>query len=313
MNLRVKMIIKFVAISIFLFCLSSCKGQEIDTTFKQSKISFNSGHFHMPELPTEMVFAGERILLTDLDVRERLDKELHAIVFYHNLIISYFKRVNRYMPDIEVLLKKNNIPDDFKYLALIESGYENIESRSGAHGFWQFMPQTAIEYGLTVNELIDERQDLRKSTIAAGKYLQKAKDTLGSWIEAAASYNRGVNGVRKDQKWQNVNSYFDTHMNNETSRYVFRIMAVKLILENPEKYGYDLDYIELYPPLKTKSEIVSGEIRDLALWSKNKGVNYKILIKLNPWIISKSLKNRPEGYVILLPFDTTQFSNYSND
>jgi len=312
MNLYIKMILKQVAIFIFLFCLFSCNGQETDTIIKESKTSFNSGHFHMPELPTEMVFAGERILLTDLDIRERLDKELHAIVFYHNLIISYFKRANRYMPEIEILLKEKNIPDDFKYLALIESGYENVESRSGAHGFWQFMPQTATEYGLTVNELIDERQDLRKSTIAAGKYLQKAKDTLGSWIEAAASYNRGVNGVRRDQKWQNVNSYFDTHMNNETSRYVFRIMAAKLIFENPKKYGYDLNHIELYPPLKTKQEIVDGEIRDLALWSKDKGVNYKILIKLNPWIIGKSIKKRPEGYLILLPFDNTQFRNYIN-
>ena len=301
---------KSSSIFVFLFFLFSCKGQETDANVQQSKGNLISGHFHLPELPTEMVFAGEKILLTDIDIRERLDKELHAIVFFHNLIINYFKRANRFMPELERLLKQNNIPDDFKYLALIESGYENVESRSGAHGFWQFMPQTAKEYGLTVNTFIDERQDMQKSTKAAAKYLQKSKDTLGSWIEAAASYNRGVGGVRSDQKWQHVNSYFDAHMNNETARYVFRMMAAKLIFENPLAYGYDLNEIEMYPVIETKSIDVDGEIKDLALWAKEQGINYKILLRLNPWILTNSLKSYSNGFTILLPKDNSQYSNY---
>ncbi len=296
---------------VLLFGLFSCNGREVNTQKKTITASQPEGHFIMPEIPAEMSFAGENINLKDIDIRERLDKELHAIVFYHNLILNYFKRANRYMPEIETYLRDNNLPDDFKYLALIESGYENVESGSGAHGFWQFMPQTAKEYNLQIDEFIDERRDLNKSTVAACKYLGKAKDTLGSWIEAAAAYNRGVNGVKRDQKWQNVNSYFDTHMNNETSRYVFRILAVKLIFENPSKYGFDLNQIDLYPVIETKRETVNSGIEDLALWAKKKGFNYKILVKLNPWILANSLKKRLNGYSILLPVNNSQYSNYS--
>lgn len=305
-----KMTTKLFGFVIFVLILNACQGQGANPTIEQnSKVSLN-GHFRMPDLPNQMDFAGEIIDLSDFDIRERLDKELHAIVFYHNLIIGYFKRANRFMPEIEILLKESNIPDDFKYLALIESGYENVESRSGAHGFWQFMPQTAKEYGLQVNTYVDERQDLRKSTPAAAKYLQKSKDTLGSWIEAAASYNRGVGGVRSDQKWQHVNNYFDAHMNNETARYVFRILAAKLIFENPICYGYDLAEIELYPPVSVKSEKITTEIKDIAQWAKDKGINYKIMVKLNPWILTNALKAKPEGYSILIPSDNSQFSNY---
>jgi membrane-bound lytic murein transglycosylase D len=310
MIIKQKMTAKLFGFLFFVSILSSCQGQNTDSIPEPiSEISLN-GHFRMPKLPIDMKFAGERIDLSDIDIRERLDKELHAIVFYHNLIISYFKRANRFMPEIERILKENNIPDDFKYLALIESGYENVESRSGAHGFWQFMPQTGKEYGLTMNSCIDERQDLRKSTPAAAKYLHKAKDTLGSWIKAAASYNRGVAGVRSDQKWQHVDSYFDAHMNNETARYVFRMMAAKLIFENSKSYGYDMSDIELYPVIETKTENVYNEIRDVALWAKEKGINYKILVKLNPWILSNTLKTCTGGYSILLPADNSQYSNY---
>jgi hypothetical protein len=304
---------KFFGFLLFVLTLSSCQGQSNSTNLsKQNEEKSINGHFIMPPIPSEIDFAGEKINLSDLDIRERLDKELHAIVFYHNLIITYFKRANRYMPQIESILKENGIPDDFKYLALIESGYDNIESRSGAHGFWQFMPKTAEEYGLTVSSSVDERQDLQKSTEAAAKYLKKAKQDLGSWIEAAASYNRGVGGVRSDQKWQHVNSYFDAHMNNETARYVFRILAAKLIFENPLSYGYDLNEIELYPVIETKSVKVNTEINDLALWAKEQGINYKILVKLNPWILSNSLKFNSVGYTFLLPKDNSQYSNYGS-
>ncbi len=269
-------------------------------------------HFQMPAIPDSMYFAGEKIDLTDWDIRERLDKELHAIVYYHNLIITNFKRAKRYFPLMEKLMAENNLPEDFKYLAVIESGLQNATSPSGAQGFWQFMKFTADEYGMTVNTFIDERNDLEKSTIAAAKYLKNAKDSVGGWIDAAASYNRGSSGFKKDKKWQKTASYFDTYLNSETGRYVFRILAMKLIFENPAKYGYDLSKIELYEPFDTKKEKVAGGVEDVAIWAKQKGYNYKIVVQLNPWIIANKLPNRTEGYTILLPSDNSQLRNIKN-
>lgn len=299
----------FVLVHFLLFSCDSAEGQKQENSLNTTG---EWGHFQMPKIPDSMEFAGEKVDLTDLDIKERLDKELHAIVFYHNLIISNFKRSARYFPEMERLMKQQNLPVDFKYLALIESGLENVTSPSGAQGFWQFMPTTAREYGMQITEFVDDRNDLSKSTLAAARYLSKAKDSLGSWIDAAASYNRGVAGLKKDLSWQKSESFFDTYLNPETARYVFRILAIKLIFENPEKYGYDLTKIELYEPYKTKEESVEAEIRDLASWAKEKGINYKILIKLNPWIKANKLPKRTGGYILLLPADDTQLRNVKN-
>jgi hypothetical protein len=296
-------------IGLFLTSCESADGQKQD---QEKPMVVDAAHFQMPNLPDSMTFAGEMIDLTDWDVKERLDKELHAIVYYHNLIIPCFKRSNRFFPTIEKLLKENDLPDDFKYLAVIESGLENVTSPSGAQGFWQFMPFTAKEYGMTVNSYIDERNDLSKSTPAAAKYLIKAKDSLSGWVDAAASYNRGAAGFNRDKSWQKSSSFFDTYLNGETSRYVFRILAMKLIFENPEKYGYDLNKIEMYQPYETKEIRVEGAINDLAVWAKQNGINYKILVKLNPWIIGNSLPKRTENYIILLPVGDSQLRNFRN-
>ncbi len=297
----------FLLALLFLFSCDRVEGQKTEEN-KQIDTN-NPGHFQMPKTPDSIVFAGEQIVFTDWDLKERLDKELHAIVYYHNLILSYFKKSTRFFPEIEQTLKEYKLPDDFKYLALIESGLENVTSPSGARGFWQFLPETAKEYGLVINDYVDERNDLKKSTQAAAKYLKSANDTLQSWIDAAASYNKGVNGFKKDKKWQQADSYFDLHLNTETSRYVFRILAVKLILENPEKYGYDLRSIETYPPYQTKQVNVS-EIKDIAVWAKGQGTNYKIVLKFNPWILTNRLPYRTEGYVILLPENNEHFGNH---
>ncbi len=294
----------------FLLFLLSCdrvEGQKVEE--KQHLDHGKVVHFQMPPLPDSMNFAGEKIFFSDWDMKERLDKELHAIVFYHNLILSYFKKTNRFFPEMEKLLKENDLPEDFKYLALIESGLENVTSPSGAQGFWQFLPATAKEYGLLINDYVDERNDLQKSTRAAANYLRTAKDSLHSWVDAAASYNKGVNGFKRDKKWQYSKSYFDTYLNAETSRYVFRILAVKLIFENPEKYGYDLKVIERYPPNETKTVLVN-EVKDLALWAKENGINYKILVRLNPWILSNRLPFRTEGYGLLLPVNNQHYGIY---
>ncbi len=292
--------------------LLSCNQVEGQKETEEKRSIPDASHFQMPPTPDSMTFAGERIDLTDWDIKERLDKELHAIVYYHNLIIPNFKRANRYFPLMEKVMAENNLPDDFKYLAVIESGLQNVTSPSGAQGFWQFMSFTGKEFGMTINSYIDERNNLTQSTAAAAKYLIEMKDSVGGWIDAAASFNRGPAGFKKDKRWQKSASYFDTYLNGETSRYVFRILAMKLIFENPEKYGYDLSKIELYEPYSTKEEIVKGGISNVAIWAKQKGFNYKIVVKLNPWIIGNSLPNRTEGYIILLPADETQMRNIKN-
>lgn len=294
------------------FFLISCESVEGQRTVAEVQKSMEMTHFHIPKLPDSMSFAGEKIDLTDWDLRERLDRELHAIVFYHNLIIPNLKRSTRFFPAMETWLRSANLPADFKYLAVVESGLENVTSPSGAQGFWQFMPTTAKEYGMTINENIDERNDLAKSTLAAAQYLIRAKDSLGSWLDAAAAYNRGLAGFKKDKKWQRSNVFFDTYLNGETSRYVFRILAMKLIFEQPEAYGYDISAIEMYLPYSTVERKVESGIENLAIWSKDQGINYKILIKLNPWIISNTLPKRAGGYVLLLPKDESQLRNLKN-
>ena len=192
MRLFLSKILIFISV-FFLSC--EAEGQKQEESKSESRVE----HFQMPKLPDSIVFAGELIDFTDWDLKERLDKELHAIVYYHNLIIPYLKRSTRFLPELERLMKENNLPDDFKYLAIIESGLENVTSPSGAQGFWQFLPGTASEYGMTISEYIDERNDLAKSTPAAAKYIIDAKDSMGSWVDAAASYNRGVSGLKKDK------------------------------------------------------------------------------------------------------------------
>lgn len=307
MRLFLSKILIFISV-FFLSCEVEGQKQEESKSTPESKVE----HFQMPQLPDSIVFAGELIDFTDWDLKERLDKELHAIVYYHNLIIPCLKRSTRFLPELERLMKENNLPDDFKYLAIIESGLENVTSPSGAQGFWQFMAATAREYEMTISEYIDERNDLAKSTPAAAKYIINAKDSMGSWVDAAASFNRGEAGLKKDKKWQEADSYFDTYMNTETGRYVFRILAMKLIFEDPMKYGYDLKKIEQYEPYETKSERVEEGILNVAHWSKEKGYNYKIVRKLNPWIIGNRLPNRSGGYTILLPAKDEHFSNYKD-
>jgi hypothetical protein len=255
----------------------------------------------LPILPDEMVFCGQKINLIDEDIRERLDKEILVNAYYQSATLQALKRAHRYFPEMERILKDNNIPEDFKYLAVIESGLVQAVSPAGAQGFWQFMPGTAREHDLLMNGEVDERLNIEKSTKAACEYLQFANDTLKDWVLAAASYNRGIGGVRSDMRWQGTTNYFDTHMNSETGRYVFRILAMKLIFENPEAYGYNLKEIELYKPFKTFSVSINKSVSNLAQWALTKGINYKILIKLNPWLLGNKLTVKNRVFKIKLP------------
>jgi membrane-bound lytic murein transglycosylase D len=241
--------------------------------------------------PVAVDFAGEKAPLHVYDVRERFDRELLINANLHSSTILIIKRANRAFPVIEPILKKYDVPDDFKYLAVIESSLTNAVSSAGARGIWQFMPETAKEKGMEVNDFVDERYHLEKSTVAACKYLIKAKEKFGTWTLAAASYNGGMNGVNKQIESQKVNSYYDLLLNDETSRYVFRILALKEIMKNPSKYGFDVSKSELYEKLPVKKIEVDSTINDLATFALAQGINYKILKIHNPWLRDKKLAN----------------------
>jgi membrane-bound lytic murein transglycosylase D len=252
--------------------------------------------------PTSTDFAGEVAPLHIVDVRERLDRELIINANLHSSTTLILKRANRAFPVIEPILQKYGIPDDFKYLAVIESGLVNAVSSAGARGVWQFMPDTAKERGMEVNEFVDERYHLEKSTEAACKYLLSAKAKFGSWTMAAASYNGGMNGVNRRIEEQQVETYYDLALTEETSRYVFRILALKEIMKNPAKYGFNIYPNDLYSPIPTKKIEVDSTITDLANFAKTQGINYKILKLHNPWLRDKKLVNpSKKKYEIEIP------------
>ena len=253
-------------------------------------------------LPDSIDFAGEKAPLHIYDVRERMDRELLVNENLHSSTILIIKRANKAFPVIEPILAKYNVPDDFKYLAVIESSLLNAVSGSGARGVWQFMPDTAKEKKLEVTETIDERYHLEKSTEAACKYFLSAKEKFGSWTLAAASYNGGMNGIAKQIEFQQVNDYYDLLLTEETSRYVFRILALKEIMKNPVKYGFNVPKSELYENLPTKKIEVDSTIADLAQFAKTQGINYKILKYHNPWLRDKKLDNpAKKKYTIEIP------------
>ena len=252
--------------------------------------------------PISIDFAGEPTPLQITDVRERLDRELLINANLDATTLLIIKRANRAFPIIEPILKKYGVPDDFKYLAVIESGLVNAVSPAGARGVWQFMPLTAKEKGMEVNEMVDERYHLEKSTEAACKYLLEAKAKFGNWTLAAASYNGGMTGVTKQIELQQVESYYDLLLNEETSRYVFRILALKEIMKNPEKFGFNVDISEMYVNLPSKIITIDSSIPDLASFAKSQGINYKILKIHNPWLRDKKLLNQSKKtYEIEIP------------
>ena len=260
--------------------------------------------------PDSVDFAGEYAPLFAQDIWERYDKEIHKNVYWQSNTIFYFKRANKYFPIIEPILAKNKIPNDFKYLAIIESGLENVVSPSGAAGFWQFMKGTAKDYKMEVNSEIDERYHLEKSTQAACEYLQNAYNKFGNWTMAAASYNMGINGASKNTEEQYTQNYYNLYLNNETSRYVFRILAVKEIFENQEKYGFHIRKQDLYTYPKTKTIELSLSNNNLSDYSSELGINYKILKQLNPWLRNKTLTNNQGAtYILQLPDGETNIFN----
>ncbi len=281
-----------------LICASSREDSE---EVLQRAIS-NNYRIYSPILPDTMSFAGEKVPLSTYYVHEGLDLEVITNMYRHSSTMLYFKRANRYFPIIEPILKKNGIPADFKYLCVIESGLTNATSPAKAQGFWQFIPSTGANYGLTVNDEIDMRNNLTASTEAACKYIRSLYNKFHSWTAAAAAYNCGENGLARRISKQSTDNYYDLWLNSETSRYVYRILAMKLIMQNPQKYGFHLRQCDLYPPIPTRAATLSGQNVDLYEFARSNGTSYKMLRMLNPWIQTDVLKNKSnQKYMVQLP------------
>lgn len=242
-----------------------------------------------PEVPSQDDLAGEAVPFESFGVREQLDREMVVNTYHHSSTMLYLKRASRWFPVIESILEEKGLPDDFKYLAVIESGLSQVVSPAGAAGFWQFMKGTAPQYGLRITKEIDERYHVVKSTYAACNYLLDAKKEFGSWALAAASYNMGKAGVRRDLEEQKVDTYWELHLNSETARYVYRLLAIKAIFEDPESYGFSIQPDALYQPFETRTVWVTSSIDDLSAFAVEKGANLKALKTLNPWLRSNRL------------------------
>ncbi len=255
-----------------------------------------------PDLPKKVSFAGEQAPLDLFYVREALDRELLVNAYWHSSTILMLKRANRWFPVIEPILKENGIPDDFKYLALIESGFTRVVSPKGAAGFWQFLEKTGKEYGLEVNDYVDERYHAEKSTEAACRYFWESHETYDNWTLVAASYNAGNRRITESLENQNGKSYYDLYLNEETSRYIYRILAIKTIYENREAYGFHISGNDLYPPLSSTSIEVNTPIDNLAEFAGKNGMNYKMLKELNPWLRAGYLPNASgKEYTVKIP------------
>jgi len=245
--------------------------------------------YAMP-LPDKLEFAGETVPIERPDVRESFDRELLVNTYWHSNTLLAIKRAYRWFPVIEPILKANEIPDDFKYLAVIESTLSNASSPAGAKGFWQMLEETGRGYGLQIDEQVDERYDVEKSTYAACHYLKDAFDIHGSWSMAAASYNMGMGGLQKRAGQQYQNTYWDLLLNEETARYVYRILAMKEIFNHADQYGFVIRPAELYEPLNYKTVRVNSSIADLAAFAKEQGISYKLLKWYNPWLRENYLR-----------------------
>jgi hypothetical protein len=255
-----------------------------------------------PEIPNYLEFAGEKIPAENFEVYERIDREFLANTYWHSATVLAIKRANRWFPVIEPILKKNNIPDDFKYLSIAESNLDNVISPAGATGFWQFMKPAGEKYGLEISDVIDERYNVEKSTEAACKYLNDSYDMFGSWISAAASYNMGQENTILQRERQKATDYFNLVLNSETSRFVARIVSLKYILQNPEKYGFDIKEEDLYKPLEYYEVTLDTPVTHFADYASSYGVNYFILKMYNPWLRDNYLNNKSrKKYTIKLP------------
>lgn len=254
------------------------------------------------DIPEDLNFAGEPVPQEDPEILERIDREFLVNTYWQSNALLLMKRANKYFPVIEPILEKNGIPEDFKYLSVAESGLQNVVSPAGATGFWQIMKATGKEYGLEVNSNVDERYHLEKATQVACEYLKKYREKYGSWTLAAAAYNAGTGAIDRYMDYQKATGYYDLLLGQETGRYVFRILAIKEILSNPEKYGFVIGEKDLYKNVPTFQVEVDTAVSDFANFANKYGISYKILKRHNPWLREPHLNNASrKKYQIAIP------------
>ena len=282
---------------VFVFATQKENNDAVYTKALQS-----SYRIFAPVLPDTLDFAGEMVPMQSYYVRECLDRELMVNMYWQSNMLLIMKRAGRYFPTIGKILKEEGVPEDFKYLCVIESGLTNVTSPAKASGYWQFLKATGQSYGLEISDEIDMRWDIEASTHAACRYLKSARARFGNWTSAAASYNCGESGLQKRLQKQDVTSYYDVRLNNETTRYVYRILAMKLIMQHPQSYGFYVRQCDLYQPIKTTTVSLSGQNVDLYQWCKSQGITYKVLRELNPWLQTETLTNKTnKTYQVKVP------------
>ena len=271
---------------------------------EQNSVRSDVSHFTAsPSVPDQVTFAGQTIRMDRYDHRERMDRELMSFTYMHSTTLLSLKRANRYFPVIEPILKECGVPDDFKYLAVIESSLNTLaRSPAGAAGLWQFMPATGREYGLEVNANIDERYHVEKETRAACRYLKDAYERFGNWLCVAASYNAGQGRISSEMKKQLASQAVDLWLVEETSRYMFRLLAAKAVVSEPQRYGFLLKREHLYPPIPYREVTVDIGIDSLAVFARREGITYAQLKDANPWLRERSLANKSRRtYVLKIP------------
>ena len=272
---------------IVLFMLLSTLTMAAQNNTGTTALSYSS-----PQVPESIMFCGKEIDLTRFDRHERMDRELLAFTYMHSTSLQTIKRANRYFPIVEPILKEHGIPDDFKYLMAIESNCSPLaRSHVGASGLWQFMQTTGREYGLEVNKNIDERYHVEKSTVAACKYIKNAYNKYKDWIAVAAAYNGGQARIAKQMESQQIDETLDLYLVEETARYVYRIIAAKIMFSNPAAFGFRLKASDLYMQVPYKEITVTTGISNLAEWAKKQGTTYALLKNLNPWLRDNFLQN----------------------
>lgn len=300
MNTKLRNGLSAVSLIVILVAIGQLFNQS--TTLEKTTV-IQKTEYKPIKVPEQLSFAGEKVPLEHIDVYESMDREMQVNAYWHSQAIFILKRVDRYFKVIEPILKAQGIPDDFKYLAVAESGLiDRAKSPVGAIGIWQFMRATGREYGLQINNEIDERYHLEKATKAACKYLKKNYQKFRSWTMVAATYNAGRSQILKQIDRQKVNNYYDLLLSEETSRYVFRILAMKQLITTPEKFGFKVNDSDKYPFIPTRKVKVKTKVANFAQFALDQGINYKILKQFNPWLRQNYLTNKArKTYEIAIP------------
>ncbi|MDX9791563.1 MAG: lytic transglycosylase domain-containing protein, partial [Candidatus Kapabacteria bacterium] len=290
----------YLLLTVFMISCSDSKPLISDTAEEASNFyEFVSSL----ELPEKLDFCGEPLPLDDPEILERAEREFYLLLQQPGQLILYIKRSGRYFPMFERIIREQNMPDDIKFLSVAESALYQARSSAGAIGLWQFMPETAKMMGLKVDEYVDERRHPEKSTYAAMKYLKDGYNKHKSWILTAAGYNMGHYGLSENLNFQSVENYFELYLNEETSRYIFRVAIIKHFLQNADKYGFNIPMEKRYKDDEVKIISVKNAINDLSAWARAEGTTYKHVKRLNPWILKRKLPAPPKGtvYEIAIP------------